>query len=57
MGSERFGHDLPTWRSLVRALQDAGHDGVISIEHEDPALSPQECIARSAIVLRDAVAA
>jgi sugar phosphate isomerase/epimerase len=50
------GHDLPTWRGLVRALQDAGHDGVISIEHEDPALSPQECIARSATVLRDAVA-
>jgi sugar phosphate isomerase/epimerase len=50
------GHDLPTWRSVVRALQVAGHDGVISIEHEDPALSPEECIARSAVVLRDAVA-
>ncbi len=51
------GHDLATWRGLVRALQDAGHDGVISIEHEDPALSPPECIARSAAVLHDAVAA
>jgi sugar phosphate isomerase/epimerase len=51
------GHDLTTWRRLVRALQDAGHDGVISIEHEDPALSPPECIARSATVLHDAVAA
>ena len=50
------GHDLATWRGLVRALQDAGHDGVISIEHEDPALSPPECIARSATVLHDAVA-
>jgi sugar phosphate isomerase/epimerase len=49
------GHDLATWSALVRALQGAGHDGVISIEHEDPALTPQECIARSAATLRAAV--
>jgi sugar phosphate isomerase/epimerase len=41
---------------VVRALATAGHDGVISIEHEDPALSPEDCVARSAVVLRDAVA-
>jgi sugar phosphate isomerase/epimerase len=50
------GHDLATWRTLIAALRHAGHDGVISIEHEDPGLTPQECIARSAATLHAALA-
>jgi sugar phosphate isomerase/epimerase len=50
------GHDVETWRGFVAALRAAGHDGVISIEHEDPGLSPEECITRSASTLRAALA-
>jgi sugar phosphate isomerase/epimerase len=50
------GHDTATWARLLAALQDAGHDGVVSIEHEDPSLSPEECIARSARGLAEALA-
>jgi sugar phosphate isomerase/epimerase len=49
------GHDTATWTGLLAALRDAGHDGVVSIEHEDPSLSPQECIARSARTLSEAL--
>jgi len=46
------GHDVATWTRLVTAMQRAGHDSVISIEHEDPSLTPEECIARSVETLR-----
>jgi sugar phosphate isomerase/epimerase len=48
------GHDVSTWSALIRALRAAGHDGVVSIEHEDPSLTPEECIARSAKTLTEA---
>ncbi len=51
------GHDGATWAALMRALRHAGHDGVVSIEHEDPVLAPEECIARSARTLAAALAA
>jgi sugar phosphate isomerase/epimerase len=35
------------WASLLDALQDAGYDGVISVEHEDPRYSPEDGIERS----------
>jgi sugar phosphate isomerase/epimerase len=50
------GHDLATWTSLLAALRSAGHDGVVSIEHEDPSLAPEECIARSVRTLCAALA-
>jgi sugar phosphate isomerase/epimerase len=50
------GHDVPTWTALLAALRSAGYDGVVSIEHEDPSLTPQECIARSADTLTEALA-
>jgi len=49
------GHDVPTWTALLAALAAAGHDTVVSIEHEDPGLSPEECIARSAATLTTAL--
>ena len=50
------GHDVVTWTRLVEALQAAGHDTVVSIEHEDPSLAPEECIRRSVVTLKQATA-
>jgi sugar phosphate isomerase/epimerase len=50
------GHDAATWSRLIRALQSVGHDSVISIEHEDPSLEPEECIRRSVATLKTALA-
>ena len=49
------GHDAATWARLIKALQAAGHDSVISIEHEDPSLTPDECISRSVATLKQAL--
>ena len=46
------GHDDDTWTALVQALRAAGYDGVISIEHEDPRLTPEEGIETSLATLR-----
>jgi len=51
------GHDVATWIRLVRALQAAGHDGVVSIEHEDPSRTPEDGIERSVQVLTEVLAA
>ena len=48
------GHDDATWAALVAALRSAGYDGVISIEHEDPRLTPEEGIETSLAALRRA---
>jgi sugar phosphate isomerase/epimerase len=48
------GHDDATWAALVAALQSAGYDGVISIEHEDPRVTPEEGIETSLAALRRA---
>jgi sugar phosphate isomerase/epimerase len=50
------GHDAATWSRLIHALQRAGHDSVVSIEHEDPSLTPEECIRRSVATLQRALA-
>ncbi|TMD26449.1 MAG: hypothetical protein E6I94_10620 [Chloroflexi bacterium] len=50
------GHDVATWSRLIKALQAVGHDSVVSIEHEDPSLAPEECIRRSVATLKVALA-
>jgi sugar phosphate isomerase/epimerase len=50
------GHDVQTWSRLIGALRAAGHDSVMSIEHEDPRLSPEVCIERSVRCLTEAFA-
>jgi sugar phosphate isomerase/epimerase len=45
------------WVSLLIALGEAGYDGVISIEHEDPRYSDQDGIERSLGGLRRALVA
>jgi len=46
------GHDEAWWRRFVEALQANGYDDVLSIEHEDPAMSAEEGVAESVALLR-----
>jgi sugar phosphate isomerase/epimerase len=45
------GHGDASWASLVAGLADAGYDGVVSVEHEDPLLGPEEGIEASLAAL------
>jgi sugar phosphate isomerase/epimerase len=51
------GHSAGEWAALVRALRDAGLDGTISIEHEDPDLTPEDGVRASLAGLRQALGA
>jgi sugar phosphate isomerase/epimerase len=46
------GHAEPWWDKFVAALNAAGYDGVLSIEHEDPAMSPLEGVEESVALLK-----
>jgi sugar phosphate isomerase/epimerase len=46
-----YGHDEAWWRKFVDALAEAGYDGVLSIEHEDPAMSAVEGVEKSVALL------
>lgn len=49
------GRPLAWWRGFVAALRAAGYDDVLSIEHEDVACTPEEGVARSVALLREAM--
>jgi sugar phosphate isomerase/epimerase len=49
------GHPVEFWRDLAAALGDAGYDGALSIEHEDPLRSREDGLARAVATLRDAL--
>jgi sugar phosphate isomerase/epimerase len=49
------GHDEDWWRAFVAALEDAGYDGVLSIEHEDPTLAAEAGVEASVVLLRRVV--
>ena len=49
------GHPVAFWRDLVAALREAGYDGALSIEHEDPLLSREEGLAVAVETLRAAL--
>ena len=49
------GHPAEWWRELAVALRDAGYDGALSIEHEDPLRSREDGLARAVATLRDAL--
>jgi len=46
------GQAEPWWDKFVAALADAGYDGVLSIEHEDPAMSALEGVEESVALLK-----
>jgi sugar phosphate isomerase/epimerase len=50
------GRPVAEWATLLSALRASGYDGVVSIEHEDPTLSPEASIEASATALREALA-
>ena len=49
------GHTVAFWRSLAAALREAGYDGALSIEHEDPLRSREDGLARAVATLRGAL--
>ena len=49
------GHPVTFWRCLAAALREAGYDGALSIEHEDPLLSREEGLAVAVATLREAL--
>lgn len=50
-----YGHDLKTWKDIISALRLIGYDYVISIEHEDAMMSPDEGLSRAIATLKEAV--
>jgi sugar phosphate isomerase/epimerase len=49
------GRPVAEWRELFAVLAEAGYAGPVSIEHEDPDLSPEAGIEASLGGLRDAL--
>ena len=49
------GHPLAEWERLLGALRAVGYDGVVSIEHEDPLLTPEQGIETSLVALREVI--
>jgi sugar phosphate isomerase/epimerase len=47
-----FGHGESFWRDFVSELRLAGYDDVISIEHEDDLIDPDEGLEKGAALLR-----
>ena len=47
-----YGQGEEFWRTFCLALRRVGYDGVLSIEHEDMALSPMEGMRKSVELLR-----
>jgi sugar phosphate isomerase/epimerase len=58
-----YGHGAEWWKEFVSTLRMFGYDGVLSIEHEDSLLSPEEGLTKAAgflheiVIKQDAVAA
>lgn len=42
-----YGHDLKAWKDIVSALRMIDYDYVVSIEHEDALMSPEEGLAKA----------
>ena len=52
-----YGNDAAFWRSFCLALRAVGYDDVLSIEHEDVSMTPEEGVRESVAVLHDAIVA
>jgi sugar phosphate isomerase/epimerase len=50
-----YGHGEQLWREFASTLRMFGYDDVLSIEHEDSLLSPEEGLARAAAFLNQIV--
>lgn len=47
-----YGHGEEVWRNIFSALQLAGYDGIISIEHEDALMSKKEGLEKAIAFLK-----
>lgn len=47
-----YGHDLKEWKDIMSALRLVGYDYVISIEHEDALMSPDEGLRKATETLK-----
>lgn len=47
-----YGHDLLTWRDIVSNLRLVGYDDVLSIEHEDGLMTPEEGLQKAIAFLK-----
>ncbi|NDJ76732.1 MAG: sugar phosphate isomerase/epimerase [Chloroflexi bacterium] len=52
-----YGHGVQDWKDIISALRLIGYDYVISIEHEDALMSPDEGLAKAIATLKEAVIA
>ena len=50
-----YGHGAEWWKEFVSTLRMFGYDGVLSIEHEDSLLSPEEGLTKAAQFLNGIV--
>ena len=50
-----YGHGAEWWKEFVSTLRMYGYDNVLSIEHEDSLLSPEEGLAKAATFLNDLI--
>jgi sugar phosphate isomerase/epimerase len=50
-----YGHDAGWWKEFVSTLRMFGYDNVLSIEHEDSLLSPEEGLSRAAHFLNEII--
>lgn len=50
-----YGHSAEWWKEFVSTLRLYGYDGVLSIEHEDSLMSPEEGLSKAAKFLQEIV--
>ena len=48
-----YGHSASLWKSVIKAYMDAGYEGILSIENEDPILPGEVGVERAAYVLKN----
>ncbi|MHC1694587.1 MAG: sugar phosphate isomerase/epimerase family protein [Eubacteriales bacterium] len=48
-----YGHDAQVWRDIISTLRLIGYDHVISIEHEDSLMTPNEGLEKAVSFLKD----
>jgi sugar phosphate isomerase/epimerase len=48
-----YGHGAATWQAVIHAYMDVDYNGILSIENEDPILTGDVGVERSAYVLKN----
>jgi len=50
-----YGHSYDFWKELISILRLVGYDYVLSIEHEDSLMSPQEGLKKVVTFLKEII--